>query len=158
MSSRFVTYDAFESAPRFRGLFDALLSRRVVAFVIDVLVVSVITAPVALVIFILGLLTFGLGWALMAPAWVIIALLYVALCAAGTRSATVGMRIVGIELRTTEGPPVHPLLAVAHALLFWASVTFLTPVILLVGLVSDRRRLLHDIVLGVLVVNSAALD
>jgi uncharacterized RDD family membrane protein YckC len=110
--------------------------------------------PVALVVFVLGLVTFGLGWFLMAPLFVLVALAYIALAAGGPASATVGMRFTGIELRTWNGRPMFPLLAVAHAVLFWVSVSLLTPFILLVGFVTERRQLVHDILLGVEVVNT----
>jgi uncharacterized RDD family membrane protein YckC len=42
-----------------------------------------------------------------------------------------------------------------HAVLFWASVSFLSPLVLLVGLFNGRRRLLHDIVLGTVVIDSS---
>ena len=35
-----------------------------------------------------------------------------------------------------------------HAVLFWISVSVLSPLVLLVGLFNGRRRLLHDVVLG----------
>ena len=43
-----------------------------------------------------------------------------------------------------------------HAALFWVSVSFLTPLILLVTLFNARHRTLHDIVLGTVVINNAA--
>jgi uncharacterized RDD family membrane protein YckC len=39
--------------------------------------------------------------------------------------------------------------------LFWVSVSVLSPLVLLVGLFNGRRRLLHDIVLGTVVINSS---
>ena len=42
-----------------------------------------------------------------------------------------------------------------HAVLFWISVSVLTPLVLLVGLFNGRRRLLHDIVLGTVIINSS---
>jgi hypothetical protein len=35
------------------------------------------------------------------------------------------------------------------------SISFLTPLVLLVGLFNGRRRLLHDIILGTVVINSS---
>jgi len=42
-----------------------------------------------------------------------------------------------------------------HAVGFWVSTSALTPLVLLVGLCNERRRLLHDIVLGTVVINNA---
>jgi uncharacterized RDD family membrane protein YckC len=67
------------------------------------------------------------------------------------------MRMVGVEMRTWSGAPVFPLLAIMHALIFWFSVSLLTPLVLIVGLFTPRRQLLQDLLLGTVVVNSAAL-
>jgi uncharacterized RDD family membrane protein YckC len=42
-----------------------------------------------------------------------------------------------------------------HAVLFWLSISLLTPFVLLIGLFNGRRRLLHDFVLGTVVINSS---
>jgi uncharacterized RDD family membrane protein YckC len=39
---------------------------------------------------------------------------------------------------------------------FWVTVSMLTPFILLVCLFNDRRRCLHDILVGTVVINNAA--
>jgi uncharacterized RDD family membrane protein YckC len=44
-----------------------------------------------------------------------------------------------------------------HSLIFWFSVGLLTPLILLVGLFTARRQLLHDLLLGVVALNADAL-
>jgi uncharacterized RDD family membrane protein YckC len=119
--------------------------------------------PAALIVAVLGLLTLGLGWFLYPPLFAIVALGYVALTLGGPASATVGMGLAGLEMRTWSGAPMFALLAVMHALLallavmhallFWFSMG-LTPLILLVGLFTRRRQLLHDLLLGTVVVNS----
>jgi uncharacterized RDD family membrane protein YckC len=52
---------------------------------------------------------------------------------------------------------MFPLLAILHALIFWISISVLTPLILLVGLFTARRQLLHDLLLGVVALNSGPL-
>lgn len=101
--------------------------------------------------------TLGLGILLFPALFTIVALAYVALTLGGPQSATPGMRLVGIEARTGSGRPMFPLLAAMHALLFWASVSLLTPLVLLLALLTPRKRLLHDIILDVVVVNRHAL-
>ena len=59
------------------------------------------------------------------------------------------------ELRTWYGAPSYFLLGAMHAVLFWISISMLSPFILLIGLFNTRRRLLHDIVLGTVVVNTS---
>jgi uncharacterized RDD family membrane protein YckC len=138
-------------------LFESVLSRRVVAFVIDAIIIVLLMIPAALIVFVLGVVTLGIGWILYGALFAIVALGYVALTLGGPNSATVGMRWTGIEMRTWNGGPSFPLLAVMHALIFWFSVALLTPLILLVGLFTARRQLLHDLLLGTVVVNSVPL-
>ena len=45
-------------------------------------------------------------------------------------------------------------LGAAHAIVYWIMVSFLTPLILLVGLFNERRRLLHDMLVGSVVINN----
>ena len=139
-------------------LFRGVLTRRVFAFLIDlvVLAIPVILAYVFIAVF--GLITLGLGWALfwlVSPASVIWAIIYYGASLGGPHSATVGMRVMDLELRTWYGAPTYFVLGAMHAVLFWISVSVLTPLVLLIGLFNGRRRLLHDIVLGTVVINSS---
>jgi uncharacterized RDD family membrane protein YckC len=140
-------------------LFDGVLSRRIVAFIIDVIVIVAPIVLAALFILVFGLITLGLGWLLfwlLSPASVIWALVYYGLTLGSPASATIGMRMVGLEMRTWYGDPCYFLLGAVHAIVFWLSVSALTPFILIVGFFNERRRLLHDILLGTVVINRAA--
>jgi uncharacterized RDD family membrane protein YckC len=139
-------------------LFRGVLTRRVFAFLIDLVVLCVPVILAYLFIAVFGLITLGLGWALFWLAWpasVIWAVIYYGASLGGPHSATVGMRMLDLELRTWYGAPGYFVLGATHAVLFWVSVSFLTPLILLVGLFNGRRRLLHDIILGTVVINSS---
>jgi uncharacterized RDD family membrane protein YckC len=106
-----------------------------------------------------GIVTLGFGWALywlLPPASVIWAIVYFGLSVGGARSATIGMRVMDLEMRTWYGAPAYFVLGAVHAIGFWLSVSALTPFILLVAFFNQRRRLLHDIVLGTVIVNNAA--
>jgi uncharacterized RDD family membrane protein YckC len=46
------------------------------------------------------------------------------------------------------------LLAAVHVIIFWNSVSFLSPLILLVALVNRQHRLLHDFCTGTVMVNN----
>src|SRR6516165_5215176 len=96
-------------------LFEGVLARRVVAFIIDVFIIAI------------------------------------PLIAA---SATIGMRAMEIEMRTWYGAPAYFVLGAVHAVVFWISVSILTPFILLVGFFNIRRRLLHDILVGTVLINA----
>ncbi|HSM19007.1 MAG TPA: RDD family protein [Hyphomicrobiales bacterium] len=134
-------------------LFDGVLGRRVVAFLVDAVIILAMTLAGWLLLLVLGILTLGLAWLLMGLVFPVVALGYVGLTLGGPVSATIGMRMVGVQMRTWYGAPMYFVLAVAHAVLFWFSISILTPFILLVGLFNDRRRLAHDFVVGTVVIN-----
>jgi uncharacterized RDD family membrane protein YckC len=138
-------------------LFEGILTRRVMAFFIDVIVISVPIASAALLIMLFGIFTFGLGlillWPLHAGA-VIWAVLYYGFTLGGSASATIGMRVMDLELRTWYGAPCYFVLGAVHAIGFWLSVTMLSPLVLLVGPFNSRKRLLHDMLLGTVVINN----
>ena len=139
-------------------LFRGVLTRRVFAFLIDMVVLSVPVILAVIFIAVFGVVTLGLGWALfwlVSPATIIWALLYYGASLGGPHSATVGMRVMDLELRTWYGAPGYFVLGAMHAVLFWVSISVLSPLVLLVGLFNGRRRLLHDIVLGTVIINSS---
>jgi uncharacterized RDD family membrane protein YckC len=43
-----------------------------------------------------------------------------------------------------------------HPIIYWVSVSVLTPLVLLVCFLNPRRRLLHDMLVGVVIINNAA--
>jgi uncharacterized RDD family membrane protein YckC len=135
-----------------------VLTRRVFAFLIDLVVLSVPVILACVFIAVFGVITLGLGWVLfwlVSPASVIWALIYYGASLGGPHSATVGMRVMDLELRTWYGAPSYFVLGAMHAVLFWISVSVLSPFILLVGVFNGRRRLLHDIILGTVVIDSS---
>jgi uncharacterized RDD family membrane protein YckC len=147
-------YDPYLQPELFRGV----LTRRVFAFLIDLIVISVPVILGYIFIALFGLITLGFGWALFWLAWpatVIWAAVYYGACIGGPRSATVGMRVMDLELRTWYGAPGYFVLGAMHGVLFWISFTMLSPFVVLVGLFNARRRLLHDIVLGTVVINNS---
>jgi uncharacterized RDD family membrane protein YckC len=139
-------------------LFDGVLARRVVAFAIDFIVIAVPVALAAMFIFAFGIITLGLGFALywlLPSATVIWAVVYFGVTLGGPHSATFGMRVVDLEMRTWYGAPAYFVLGAVHAVAYWFTVSFFTPFVLLVAFFNERRRLLHDIVLGTVIINNA---
>jgi uncharacterized RDD family membrane protein YckC len=61
-----------------------------------------------------------------------------------------------IEMRTWYGAPAYFLLGAVHAVAYWFLVSFFTPLILLVAFFNQRRRLLHDMLVGTIVINKPA--
>jgi uncharacterized RDD family membrane protein YckC len=87
---------------------------------------------------------------------VIWALIYYGSTFGGPASATIGMRLMDLEMRTWYGAPAYFVLGAVHAIVYWITVSMLTPLILLVAFFNERRRLLHDILVGTVVINNAA--
>lgn len=120
---------------RLRGL----LWRRVFAYSVDVLIISFVTWLVVLI---------------AAPFWpVVLALIplcYHSLLIGGPRSATFGQRLFSIEVRRLDGGRPTLLQAVVQTVLFYVTVTMLTPLVLVVTLFNRRRRALHDVLAGTL--------
>ncbi|HEU4660016.1 MAG TPA: RDD family protein [Pseudolabrys sp.] len=140
-------------------LFEGVLPRRVVAFLIDLVILAIPIVLACIFIFIFGLITLGFGWALfwlVPPLSVIWALVYFGVTLGGPHSASIGMRLMNLEMRTWYGAPAYFVLGAVHAIVFWLTVSALTPLILLVCFFNARRRLLHDILLGTVIINSAA--
>jgi uncharacterized RDD family membrane protein YckC len=137
--------------------FEGVLARRLIAFMIDLAVIMVPIAFAWVFILFFGFVTFGLGWLLFGLLWpgtVIWAVVYCGITMGGPASATIGMRTVDLEVRTWYGAPCYFLLGAVHAIVFWVTISALTPLVLVVGLLNDRSRLLHDLLLGTVVVNN----
>jgi uncharacterized RDD family membrane protein YckC len=138
-------------------LFQGVLARRFIAFVIDVVIILLPVALAAVFIFFLGLVTFLIGWALfwlLYPGTIIWALVYCGGTLGSPASATIGMRMMDLEMRTWYGAPAYFVLGAVHAIVFWIAVSILTPLVLVVGLLNERQRLLHDILVGTVVINN----
>jgi uncharacterized RDD family membrane protein YckC len=136
-------------------LYEGVRTRRIIAVMIDYLIVAMLTIPVAILVFFLGILTLGLGWMLFSILVPAVAILYIWTTLGSTDQATTGMKLMGIRLDRLDGRPIDGMTAVVHTVLFWAGNVILTPLILLVALFSDRKRTLHDLLLGTVVTRTS---
>lgn len=132
-------------------LYDGVRTRRILAFLIDYVIVALLLVPFAILVAVLGLLTLGLGWMLYSILVPAVALIYIWNTLGGPKQATKGMQMMGIRLERLDGEPVDGMLAVVHSVLFWAGNVVLTPLILLATLFLDRKRTVHDLLLGTVV-------
>src|SRR5262245_47793056 len=129
-------------------LFERVLARRVVAFFVAAIIVAVPGLLAAMFMFAFGIVPLGLGFALyllLSPAAVIWAVLYFGGTLVGPNSATIGMRLMDLEMRTWYGAPAYFVLGAVHAIAFWFTVSFSTPFVLLVAFFNNRLRRLHYI-------------
>ncbi|MCA2373969.1 RDD family protein [Agrobacterium genomosp. 3 str. CIP 111-78] len=142
------------AAPDDWRAYSGVLSRRVFAFLIDYAIVLLLCIPAAVIVFFLGVITFGLGWVLFPALFVIVAVLYFGVSLGGPSQATPGMRAMGIAMARMDGRRIDFLLATVHIVLFWVINSVLTPLILLAGLFTERSRLVHDFLLGTVMVRT----
>ncbi|HRF09766.1 MAG TPA: RDD family protein [Xanthobacteraceae bacterium] len=137
-------------------LFQGVLARRFVAFLIDATLILIPLAAVFVFMMIFTVATLGFGavvFGLLGPVAAIWSILYVGITLGSERSATYGMRAMGLQMRTWYGAPMYFLLGAVHAIFFWALSAALTPFIVLVALFNSRRRTLHDFLAGTVVIN-----
>lgn len=138
-------------------LFEGLLMRRVLAFIIDVVVMSVMIVAFSLVGLVAGFLTFGLGWlalTVVVPASIV---LYYAATLGSPRRATLGMQAMDIVLTPTRGQPLDGWMAFIHAGVFWITTWISWPVSLLFALFTPRRQMIHDLVTGTLMLRRSPM-
>jgi uncharacterized RDD family membrane protein YckC len=137
------------------ALFEGVLPRRIIAFTIDLFIIAVPVGVLGLLVLMFCTFSLKMNWTLLwllVPLSAVWALLYYGMTIGGAASATIGMQTAGVEVRTWYGARCFPELGAAHGFLFWALITALTPLVLVVGLFNARRQLLHDLLLGVVVV------
>jgi len=154
MTERILTGDILISPLDDIRLYDGVRTRRVLAFIIDYLIVTLLMIPFGLAVFLFGLVTLGFGWSLFGIIFPLVAFFYVWVTLGGPNQATLGMRMFSIRMERLDGRPMDGLIAVVHTVLFWAANVLLTPLILLATLFTDRKRTLHDLLLGTVVVRS----
>jgi len=128
-------------------LYDGLLWRRSLAYLLDVVALALLMAVAWLLLSIAGILTFGLLTPLGAA---ILALLPAAYHTyfIGSGGATPGMRFFDVELRSWTGQPPDYFQAFLQTALFYTTVLLTSWLILVVCLFNDRRRALHDYLAG----------
>lgn len=138
-------------------LYEGVLWRRVVGFLVDVTILAVLIGGLWLVLVLLGILTFGLLMPLKVLVIPFVPLAYHG-GLIGRYGATPGMRLFDLEVRAWTGaPPGYPQ-AFLMTVLFFATVIPTSWLVLLIALFTDRRRTLHDILSGTLVVRRGRLE
>ena len=107
MTERFLVGDTVATRLDDARVYDGVLTRRVIAFLIDYSIVLLLLIPFGILVALLGLLTFGLGWALFAILGPAVAIVYVWNTLGGPHQATSGMRVMGIRLDRLDGGRVE---------------------------------------------------
>jgi len=142
--------EPFASPEYYRGV----LARRVLAYWVDLLCIGLLIALAWIVFWMLAIASLGL----LSPLLLILGLipvLYHTLTIGGPRSATPGMRLAGVEVRSWTGERPSYLQAFVQTILFYVTVYPTGSLVLLIALFDRRRRTLHDILAGTLVIRQS---
>lgn len=129
------------------AFYDGVPAKRLFAWVVDVILVTMLT-------FLLGLLTFSLLWWV----WPLVFLSVDFLYRAGTiarGSATLGMRLMNVELRGPTGARLSQGEAVLHSLAYLVamSMVLLQIISVLMMAMGARHQGLHDMLIGSAAIN-----
>jgi uncharacterized RDD family membrane protein YckC len=129
------------------AFYDGVPAKRLFAWLVDVLIVTVIT-------FILGLLTLSVLWWIWPLTFIAVSFLYRAGSIAAW-SATPGMRLMNIELRNSMGARFSGGEAVLHTLAFMVATGFviLQIISIVMMVLGSRHQGLHDILIGSAAIN-----
>lgn len=128
-------------------LFEGVLWRRSVAFIMDaVILLLLIGMAMVLTVAFVVLTFFTTAW-LLPFVFPVVALLYFASSVSGPHQATPGMRMMDIAINDMKGTPLSWSMAAAHALCFYISI-MPYGLTLLIGLFTKNNRLVHDWLVG----------
>jgi uncharacterized RDD family membrane protein YckC len=133
------------------GYYRGILVRRVFAYWVDLFCIALLVTLAWLVLWLLAIASLGL----LSPLLLLLGLipvLYHTLSIGGPHSATPGMRLTGVEVRSWTGERPSYLQAFVQTILFYVTVYPTWSLVLLVALFNERRRTLHDILAGTLVI------
>ena len=134
--------------------YDGLVLRRSIGFLVDATITWSLNICLGIAFWLAGLLTFGLLWPVGVLALAILPFAYHTYFI-GSRGATPGMALFDVELRSWTGAPVDYLQAFLQTALFYTTVPMTSGLVLLVALFNDRRRTLHDILAGTVMVRTS---
>jgi uncharacterized RDD family membrane protein YckC len=145
---------AGEADPFTPAQFAGISSRRVAAYIFDLVLLGIASPLLYFAFQVVGILTFGLLTPLLFLLWSLSAIVYHTLFIASPWSATPGMRLFGIEVRAWNGNRPSLPQAALQTVLFYATVPTTSGLVLIFALFNDRRRCLHDYLCGTVVIRS----
>ncbi len=127
--------------------YDGIPAKRLLAWVVDVVLIFA-------AMIVVGLLTLTLAWWLWPLFWVAVSFLYRSLTI-GTGSATLGMRLMNIELRNALGQRLNGSEAMVHTGLYLVCASFFLPQILSIASIAlgQRHQSVPDLLLGTAAIN-----
>jgi uncharacterized RDD family membrane protein YckC len=132
--------------------YEGVLPRRVFAYFVDLCVIGVLAVLFWIAFVVLWVLSLGLLGPVLWLLFGLIPLAYHTLLLSGPRSATIGMRLFDLELRSVTGERPGFLQALVQTALFYITVGATCSLILLVALLNRHKRTLHDLLAGTVMV------
>ncbi len=133
--------------------YEGITIKRVFAYAIDFLICVGLGLAGWFIAAVGGLLSFGLLFGPLVAAIALIPVAYHTLMIGSEKSATFGMRFCGLRVFRLDGERPEMLQALIQSALFFFSISITSFFILLVCLFNTRRRCLHDMLAGTLVLN-----
>lgn len=127
--------------------YDGIPAKRLFAWIVDVGLLFV-------AMLILGIVTLTLVWWLWPLFWVTLSFLYRSLTI-GAGSATLGMRLMNIELRNAQGQRLTGSEAMLHTGAYLVCASFFLPQVLSIAMIAlgQRHQSLPDTLLGTAAIN-----
>ncbi|MHA6261628.1 RDD family protein [Arenibacterium sp. CAU 1754] len=130
--------------------YDAVPTKRLIAWIVDTVVIVAMCIAFVLMTAFVGLLIWPIAFFVFGFAYRVVTL--------ANSSATLGMRFAGIEFRAADGSRFDLGLAVAHT--FGITVSFAFPILQVISVVlmltNERGQGLSDLFLGTVAVNRRA--
>jgi uncharacterized RDD family membrane protein YckC len=139
------------------ALYAGIRSRRIFGYVVDLVLIAMIWGVAWVAAIILGIVTLGLLWPVLVVFLGLVPLAYHTLTIASASSATFGMRIFDVEVRSWTGRRPDFWQALLMTALYMVTVWPTGLLILIVSLFDKRARTLHDMLSGTVVIRASAL-
>lgn len=139
------------------ALFDGVLSRRVLAWLVDTVIIFGISLAMLVVSLIIGVVTLGVGLITLPFIIPFAILAYYAATLGSSARSTVGMRMFDLVLTPARGKPLDGWAILIHPILFWATI-WVAWVGILLPLFTPRRQMLHDLVTGTLMLRRSPME
>jgi uncharacterized RDD family membrane protein YckC len=140
------------------ALYGGIRSRRIFGYLVDLILIGLITLALWFALVLVGVLSFGLLMPLVPLGVAVVPTLYHTFTVGGPRSATPGMRLFDVTVRSWTGERPSLLQAFLLTVTFLVSVGVTGFLILLVSLFNSRGRTLHELLSGTVVVRRSALE
>ena len=151
-ASTFYDDRAMPDPAALREAYEGVLWRRALAYFVDLCIIGVLAGFCWIAFAVLWLLSFGLLGPVLWFLFGLIPLAYHTLLLSGRWSATIGMRLFDVELRSVTGERPGFLQALIQTALFYLTVGATCSLILLLVLFNRHKRTLHDMLAGTVVV------